>query len=197
MKVVNYFGPPLVRLTVDEHLLKILNDYADQILLNDNLQKNLDITDRLSGAVYGGIGIRLGFLQEVEKFLVEKGTEFYETFAPVKKKDAKIKVLAMWIISQRKESWSYLHGHSGDISGIIYLKMPTTPAYGIPDTDPRARFPGGISFTQGTSGEFHQAMVSVVPSVGDMFIFPKDLLHTVYPFFGPEERRSFSFNLSF
>ena len=32
------------------------------------------------------------------------------------------------------------------------------------------------------------------PEVGDMFMFPSYLLHTVYPFLGDGERRSVSFN---
>ena len=32
------------------------------------------------------------------------------------------------------------------------------------------------------------------PQVGDLFIFPSYLLHTVYPFIGNEERRSLAFN---
>ena len=32
--------------------------------------------------------------------------------------------------------------------------------------------------------------------VGDLFIFPSHLFHTVYPFFGEGERRSFSANIS-
>jgi hypothetical protein len=196
MKVVNYFGPPLVKLPVDEHILKVLNHYADQIVDNDNLQKKLDYTNNLSGAVYGGFGVKPGFLKDVEEFVLKAGTEFYEKFSSDKKTGVKIEILSMWFVSQKKESWSYLHGHTGKISGIIYLKMPQTPAQGIPASDPRTSYPGGISFTQGTPGEFHHATVTVKPTVGEMYLFPNNLLHTVYPFFGPEERRSFSFNLS-
>ena len=32
------------------------------------------------------------------------------------------------------------------------------------------------------------------PEVGDLFIFPSYMMHTVYPFFSDEERRSVSFN---
>jgi hypothetical protein len=35
-----------------------------------------------------------------------------------------------------------------------------------------------------------------MPIVGDIFIFPAHLFHTVYPFFGEGERRSFSANIS-
>ena len=37
---------------------------------------------------------------------------------------------------------------------------------------------------------------SVQPIVGDLYLFPSSLHHTVYPFRGKGERRSFSSNLS-
>ena len=36
--------------------------------------------------------------------------------------------------------------------------------------------------------------IKIVPIVGDWYLFPADLHHSVYPFDGDEERRSFSLN---
>ena len=35
------------------------------------------------------------------------------------------------------------------------------------------------------------------PKVGELFLFPSNLLHTVYPFKGDGERRSLAFNMSY
>jgi hypothetical protein len=37
----------------------------------------------------------------------------------------------------------------------------------------------------------------VKPEVGKLLMFPSTLLHTVYPFQGPDERRSLAFNLNY
>jgi hypothetical protein len=38
-------------------------------------------------------------------------------------------------------------------------------------------------------------MRRVIPAVGDLYLFPAWLTHLVYPFQGPGERISYSFNL--
>ena len=35
------------------------------------------------------------------------------------------------------------------------------------------------------------------PKVGELFLFPSNLLHTVYPFKGDSERRSLAFNIAY
>ena len=36
--------------------------------------------------------------------------------------------------------------------------------------------------------------INVEPKLGDFYLFPNYMMHTVYPFYGNEERRSISFN---
>ena len=38
------------------------------------------------------------------------------------------------------------------------------------------------------------SIFSINPKVGEFWLFPNYLMHTVYPFYGNEERRSVSFN---
>jgi hypothetical protein len=195
MEIVNHFGPAMVKFKADHHIIDVLNHYADHVLANEGLLKGLDYTESLSRAVHGSFKIKVGFLKEVEKYLLQSATEYLEKFAPHLKDDHTFDIQSMWFVSQREGSWSYLHDHVCDLAGIIYLKVPKDPAYGLSPEDPRSNFPGGISFTQGTPGTFHNATAIIKPNVGAFYLFPASLLHTVYPFFGPEERRSFSFNM--
>ena len=43
--------------------------------------------------------------------------------------------------------------------------------------------------SMGVAGKF--------PRVGDFFLFPSSLIHTVYPFLGQGERRSIAFNMGY
>jgi uncharacterized protein (TIGR02466 family) len=196
MKVVNHFGPPLVTMQVDESIINQINKYADQVLSKEDALKKLDYTEKLSNAVHGSFSVKLGFLTEVENFIQKTATEFFEQFGSEMKETHTPQLETMWVVSQKQGVWSYLHSHYGDIAGIIYLKIPANPAEGLSPEDTRSRYPGGISFTQGTPGPFHSATVIMKPEVGNLYLFPASLLHTVYPFFGSEERRSLSFNLS-
>ena len=54
---------------------------------------------------------------------------------------------------------------------------------------------GNIEFLNGSPTFMNRSTFMVRPKVGDFFIFPSDLLHTVYPFKCAGERRSFSMNL--
>ena len=53
---------------------------------------------------------------------------------------------------------------------------------------------GKIDFIYGNRGFLSNGNILAKPKVGDFYLFPNYLFHTVYPFKGAEERRSVSFN---
>ena len=53
---------------------------------------------------------------------------------------------------------------------------------------------GNLQFTHGARMFLSQSTMTVEPKVGDFYFFPNYMMHTVYPFFSDEERRSISFN---
>ena len=54
---------------------------------------------------------------------------------------------------------------------------------------------GYIDFIYGPSSVVTSGNLCCLPVVGDIYIFPSHLFHTVYPFYGEGERRSFSANM--
>ena len=88
-----------------------------------------------------------------------------------------------------------VHHHTGEVSGVGYLKLPDDieREWLLEDHDPSA---GMINFWDGrpASGSVH--MYRVKPVVGDIFFFPAWLSHSVNPFRSNGERWSFSFNLA-
>jgi uncharacterized protein (TIGR02466 family) len=96
-----------------------------------------------------------------------------------------------WIVKSRSGDYNPAHNHSGQLSGIIYTKIPPQVA------DP-SNADGKLEFLFGQRREenvdFHGSR-RVVPVVGDLYLFPAWLIHLVYPFEGEDERISYSFNL--
>ena len=54
---------------------------------------------------------------------------------------------------------------------------------------------GKLELINGSKKLFCKPTYTITPAVGDFYLFPNYMLHTVYPFTGTdEERRSVSFN---
>ena len=59
----------------------------------------------------------------------------------------------------------------------------------------RVNHNGKLILIDGSKKLFSSPTYAITPQVGDFYLFPSYLMHTVYPFSGTdEERRSVSFN---
>ena len=100
-----------------------------------------------------------------------------------------------WVISQWEGEYNPIHIHTEcQMSTVMYLKVPEF----LPSRKPERDDDGCIMFIGGAGGgsRLTRNLLKVKPKVGDFFIFPAHLQHTVYPFRtdGDFERRSVSFN---
>jgi hypothetical protein len=95
-----------------------------------------------------------------------------------------------------RETPSPVHFHSGDVSGVLYLKLPQLERENeeLQKTYISGRQAGYINFLIGGRQRFAKSLVSFRPRVGDFYIFPGWLLHGAEPFRGAAERRSLAFN---
>jgi hypothetical protein len=114
---------------------------------------------------------------------------------------AKIRIDVFWIVSQYAGTPSPVHFHSGDVSGVLYLKVPELDHENgeLQKTYISGRQAGYINFLIGGRQRFAKSLVSFRPRVGDFYIFPGWLLHGAEPFRegadrGAAERRSLAFN---
>jgi uncharacterized protein (TIGR02466 family) len=105
----------------------------------------------------------------------------------------------MWAVSQYENEYNPVHFHTYcDVSCVMYLKIPDfknrmkegeLPAY----KTNKDGFIELIYKAADTNGQERGTML-VTPEEGMLLLFPSNLLHTVYPFKGDEERRSVAFN---
>ena len=101
-----------------------------------------------------------------------------------------------WVISQWQGEYNPLHIHTEcQMSTVMYLKVPKF----LPSVKPERDDDGNIMFIggAGSGSRLTRNLMKIKPKVGDFFIFPAHLQHTVYPFRtdGDFERRSVSFNV--
>ena len=107
----------------------------------------------------------------------------------------KIRIEKAWIVSQFAGDFNPPHLHRGNISGVGYLKIPSSIK-----RNKEKDLAGLISFFDGrvslprNSPPLVKHRETFKPRVGDLYIFPSFLMHDVHPFRGDGERRCFSFN---
>ena len=104
-----------------------------------------------------------------------------------------IDIIRCWIVRQFQNEYNPVHLHSGHISGVGYLKVPKS--FGSISEKKNINDKGLLTFIHGSVNLFSKATYVIKPEVGDFYLFPNYLMHTVYPFSDTdEERRSISFN---
>jgi hypothetical protein len=113
-----------------------------------------------------------------------------------KKPKLKVNMESMWIVNQKENEYNPTHLHTNcTISSVMYLKIPKYKPRNIPG---KISMDGKIEFIYHSSGEmwktFESGTLSHQPEVGDIFMWPADLLHNVNPFLGDGIRRSCAFN---
>ena len=194
LQILQPFGPSIVKLKLPNEIIVKMNDYIEKIIIDEKKLKELDNGPNLAGAVKQEITLEKDFLKTINwhEFINiicktwVRGREKIEIKGITLKKS--------WIVRQFKGEYNPVHDHSGQISGVGYLKIPKNLG-NMPGSGKTQNKNGCIEFIHGTSNTFSHPNFIVRPEVGDFFIFPNYLLHTVYPFSDTdEERRSVSFN---
>jgi len=194
LEIFKPFGPSIVKLQIPEEIITEMNRYADEIIKDDTQSKELDHGSQLVGNVHQEILLRTDFMQKIKwgEFL---GKACEEWVAKERNKQLKkFHIIKSWIVRQFKNEYNPVHFHSGHISGVGYLKVPKN--FGsYSQGNKRHNDNGKLELINGSKKLFCKPTYTITPTVGDFYLFPNYMLHTVYPFTGSdEERRSVSFN---
>jgi hypothetical protein len=103
----------------------------------------------------------------------------------------------LWINIQKKAEFNPEHTHGGDLSFVIYLKIPPEIKEENKKYVGRSGGPGAIQFRYGEKNDWALSGHEFLPTVGELLIFPATLAHMVYPFYSDVERISVSGNFGF
>ena len=219
IKTLIPFGPIMLHTKVPKYVIDNYNKHCDEIIADKKRLKDQDHSHNLAGNVKCEFRIEREFIEEEKNMqqIINATAKHMLSAEPRGPEDSVslsylannpigeisvglenitgAQILSLWGVSQWAGDFNPLHVHSGDLSGVIYLKIPEgrDAEYEKEDHHPAI---GDIQFIAGTPQAFSRNNLKVKPNVGDMFVFPSWLHHTAYPFRTPnQERRSLSFNL--
>jgi hypothetical protein len=178
------FGPMIGKMELSRDLVDRINGYCDKQVRADAGSEFL----LPSEVVFDRGELSLGRWIET---MIRRYVIGIDGVAPTR-----ISIDVVWIVSQRAGTPSPVHFHSGDISGVLYLKTPEIHREDEEEqkTYISGRQAGYINFLIGGKQKFSKSLISFKPRVGDFYVFPGWLLHGAEPFRGSGERRSLAFN---
>ena len=193
-KVLKPFGPSIIKIKMSNEMIEEINHYVDAVILDEQKFKKLDQGHKLIGKV------RQEFLMEVDFMKKIKWAEFLASNVSnwvkeeLKREIKNFELIESWVVRQFKNDYNPVHWHTGDISGVGYLKVPSNLG-NTSQPDKKTNENGKLQLIFGSPNLFSKSTFLVKPELGDFYLFPNYLMHTVYPFTGTdEERRSVSFN---
>jgi len=208
-KIIKPFGPPIYQTEVSQDIVNSLNEEGDKL----NVEKN-DFRRNLAGNMKTGNSFF--YNKEYAKFISKKltpyvndyldniaekyGQDYIEKFLTpnvLNSKTSGLTLESLWINYQKAGDFNPRHTHTGNISFVIFTKVPQRifdKSYVISNTN----HPGEIIFAFGESfpNSLHGSEFRVKPYERLMFIFPSYLQHSVNPFWTDDTRVSISGNYS-
>tara|TARA_B100000214_G_C23761334_1_gene532426 strand:+ start:75 stop:683 length:609 start_codon:yes stop_codon:yes gene_type:complete len=191
MKIISPFGPKIAVIKIPKKIINQINKEVEMILKNKMKLKKSDYSKKLVGQVKQELQLSKKFVNKhLIKFINNSVKNYIKKSS--NRNTKKIKLKNIWIVRQFKNEYNPIHFHSGDISGVGYLKIPKNITQG----NKRLKTNGTIDFIHGSKSFLNNSIFNHNPKVGDLILFPNYLMHTAYPFKREGERRSFSFNLS-
>ena len=194
-KNLRVLGPAVLRVKIPDKIVKKLNEYIDNTIKNKSKAKKLNYGEKLVGDV------TQEFLLEIEFVKSSGWLDFLGNCSKIYtelnegKKITKFNLLDTWIVRQFKNEYNPTHWHGGHISGAGFLKVPKILGDSVQKKKDINYRGGNLQLIHGSRMFTCPSTYNIIPEVGDFYLFPNYLMHTVFPFKGTdEERRSISFN---
>ena len=194
-KNLRVLGPAVLRVKIPDKIIKKLNEYIDNTIKNKSKAEKLNYGEKLVGDV------TQEFLLEIEFVKSSGWLDFLGNCSKIYtqlnegKKISKFNLLDTWVVRQFKNEYNPTHWHGGHISGAGFLKVPKILGDSVQKKKDINYRGGNLQLIHGSRMFTCPSTYNIIPEVGDFYLFPNYLMHTVFPFKGTdEERRSISFN---
>ncbi len=194
-KNLRVLGPAVLRVKIPDKIIEKLNEYIDNTIKNKSKAEKLNYGEKLVGDV------TQEFLLEIEFVKSSGWLDFLGNCSKIYtelnegKKISKFNLLDTWVVRQFKNEYNPTHWHGGHISGAGFLKVPKILGDSVQKKKDINYRGGNLQLIHGSRMFTCPSTYNIVPEVGDFYVFPNYLMHTVFPFKGTdEERRSISFN---
>ena len=180
---------------IPDEIIEKLNEYIDNTVKNKSKLEKLNYGEKLVGDV------TQEFLLEIEFVKSSGWLDFLANCSKIYtelnegKKITKFNLLKTWVVRQFKNEYNPTHWHGGHISGAGFLKVPKILGESVQKKKEINYRGGNLQLIHGSRMFTCPSTYNIIPEVGDFYLFPNYLMHTVFPFKGTDdERRSISFN---
>ena len=194
LEILKPFGPSIIKVKIPSEILFEMNKYVDEMEKNKKKTIELDYGPNLIGNVYQEFRLDIEFMKKIKwaEFLAKSCQQWLLEGHNITIK--KFEIIASWIVKQFKNEYNPIHYHSGQISGVGYLKVPGNMGNTVQKTK-KNNHNGKLVLIEGSKKFLCNPTYIITPREGDFYFFPSYMMHTVYPFSDTdEERRSVSFN---
>ena len=195
VELIQPFGPSILKTKIPQEIMEKLNNYIDQVVIDKKKSDILNMGNKLAGDVTQEFKLEKDFMDNIGflKFIGINVSRWVQI--SLKQKITKFSLIDSWIVRQFKDEYNPVHWHGGHVSGAGFLKLPKTFGSHIQNKEKTIYEGGTLNFLHGSRQFMSNSKFRITPEIGDLYIFPHYLMHTVYPFKGTdEERRSISFN---
>lgn len=195
--LISPFGPSIYKSTIKPHFIEYLVEVSD-----DSMKAGQSVGYDLAG----NIKHQYQAVVDPQKFIDYIYQDVYEYVKATQLRSKTVDVLQVktfslsfdlgsgpWINYQHKHEFNPVHSHDGDLSAVVMIDIPEKIAEEVdkPSYSTNMCCPGQLEFiSYGGDGTY-----KVLPKSGDIYIFPSDLRHCVYPFTSDVERITMSFNV--
>ncbi len=197
------FGPILMKGVMSDELHTALlkksedsrnpdNDFRHHLAGNLTEEYKLNLSNEEKESCYAEL------LDLAQTYMLEaKKEKRIKKFGRPKIKDLTI-VEPIWVNYMKAGEWNPSHFHAGLISCVAYLSVPEEIEIENVEAEhsKQSNIPsaGRIQWTYGESIQFSETYFTQIPKAKDIWFFPAELKHYVYPFKSDVERVSISCN---
>jgi len=201
------FGPLIYKSEISEDFLKYL-----QKMTEDTRNNGEEIGRSLAGNIEGQYDSTVEgqqFMEFIHPHIVEyiKGCD--ERWQDIKTASLGVKEKTIgdigynlgshgpWLNIQKKNEFNPVHSHAGEISAALMIDVPLEIEEERQQWTDKSNMPciGQLDFINDTGGYQWPGSFKVIPKTGDLYLFPANLKHCVYPFHCDVERVTMSFNV--
>tara|TARA_R100000388_G_C7242790_1_gene162750 strand:+ start:2070 stop:2663 length:594 start_codon:yes stop_codon:yes gene_type:complete len=188
MGLMVYSGPLLYRGKLKDEDIKKLLSYCKK-------DKSKEANSKLAGLIDDEYDIDKYKFCEVFNNYVQDFNACYQAWYNVI--PPKLNVSEVWVNFMRAGECNPPHKHDSDFSSVFYLKIPKGLKEEVKQNKSNSSEPGGIMFHFHNPIDNFICAHNLVPSVGDFFLFPSTLIHSVNTFKSSGERISVAANFMF
>lgn len=189
-QIIRAFSPAIGKYKISNDLIGAINNHIDMILEDQEKIEELYHGKNLAGEIKYEIKLSREF---IDSNLYNPIRNIVNNFvlSTMNKELKSFEIKSSWAVCQFESDYNPIHWHDGHLSGVMYTKIPKN----FGSSYKKINKNGNIAFIHGATQLTAASVYDVSPELGDIYVFPSNLMHTVYPFFSDEERRSVSFNV--